>query len=102
VAWFTPSNVVVPILPDISRESPKATFDSVGFQENRPSPQMRVGFTVHASRNGEINEVQQNSPTLTVAKARGLYKTGWQVHISDFAGRQYAPSEFDEILKSDR
>jgi hypothetical protein len=112
VAWFKPTKIVVPILPDspdeddrdvvTHRESPKATFDSVAIQENRPSLPKRAGFTVHASKNGEINEVQQTSPTLTVAKARGLFKSGWQVHIADSAGRQYAPSEFDEILKFDR
>ena len=71
-------------------------------QENRPSPPKALVSTVHASKNGETNEVQQDSPTLTVAKARGLFKTGWKVHIADSAGRRYAPSEFDEILKFDQ
>jgi hypothetical protein len=112
VAWFKPKEVRVPILPDnfgeddphlkTSRPSPKEIFDSVTTREDRPSAPTRAAFTVHASKNGEINEHQQNSPTLTVAKARGLFKTGWQVHIADSAGRQYAPSEFDEILKFDR
>jgi hypothetical protein len=123
VAWFKPKEVKVPILPDnfgeddpepkASRPSPKdtfdkqifdkQTFDSVTIREERPaSPPRRAAFTVHASRNGEINEVQQDSPTLTVAKARGLFKTGWKVHIADSAGRRYAPSEFDEILRFDR
>jgi hypothetical protein len=118
VAWFKPKEVKVPILPDnfgeddpepkVSRPSPKDTFDkdtfdSVALREERPpSVPKRAAFTVHASRNGEINEVQQDSPTLTVAKARGLFKTGWKVHIADSAGRRYAPSEFDEILKFDR
>jgi hypothetical protein len=123
VAWFKPKEVKVPILPDnfgeddpepkVSRPSPKdifdkqtfdkETFDSVTIREERPAiPPRRAAFTVHASRNGEINEVQQDSPTLTVAKARGLFKTGWKVHIADSAGRRYAPSEFDEILRFDR
>ena len=123
VAWFKPREIKVPILPDnfgeddldlkTSRPSPKdtfdkepfdsvTTFDSVAIREDRPSPPKRAAFTVHASRNGEINEVQQDSPTLTVAKARGLFKTGWKVHIADSAGRRYAPSEFDEILRFDR
>jgi hypothetical protein len=112
VAWFKPKEVRVPILPDnfgeddphlkTSRPSPKEIFDSVTTREDRPSAPTRAAFTVHASKNGEINELQQNSPTLTVAKARGLFKTGWQVHIADSAGREYAPSEFDEILKFDR
>jgi hypothetical protein len=112
VAWFKPKEVRVPILPDgfgeddtdlkTSRPSPKEIFDSVTVREERPSAPRRAAFTVHASKNGETNEVQQDSPTLTVAKARGLFKTGWMVHIADSAGRRYAPSEFDEILKFDR
>jgi hypothetical protein len=112
VAWFRPKEVRVPILPDnfgepdpepkTSRPSPKETFDRVTILEDPPSTPKRAAFTVHASKNGEINELQQNSPTLTVAKARGLFKTGWKVHIADSAGRRYAPSEFDEILKFDR
>jgi hypothetical protein len=116
VAWFKPKEVRVPILPDnfgeddpdlktsrpSPRPNPKETFDRVAIQDDRPSPPKRAAFTVHASKNGEISEVHQNSPTLTVAKARGLFKTGWKVHIADSAGRRYAPSEFDEILKFDR
>jgi len=128
VAWFKSREIKVPILPDnfgeddpepkALRPSPKDTFDkqtfdkptfdkeifdSVTIREERPaSPPRRAAFTVHASRDGEINEVQQDSPTLTVAKARGLFKTGWKVHIADSAGRRYAPSEFDEILRFDR
>jgi hypothetical protein len=122
VAWFKPKEVKVPILPDnfgeddpepkMSRPSPKdifdketfdkQTFDSVTIREDPPIPPKLAAFTVHASRNGEINEVPQDSPTLTVAKARGLFKTGWKVHIADAAGRRYAPSEFDEILRFDR
>ncbi len=112
MAWFKPKEVKVPILPDnfgeddpepkASRPSPKETFDSVTVREDRPSAPKLAAFTVHATRNGETNEVQQDSPTLTVAKARGLFKTGWKVHIADAAGRRYAPSEFDEILRFDR
>jgi hypothetical protein len=112
VAWFKPKEVRVPILPDnfgeddpdlkTLRPSPKETFDSVAIREDRPSAPKRAAFTVHASKDGEISELQQNSPTLTVAKARGLFKSGWQVHVADSAGRHYAPSEFDEILKFDR
>jgi hypothetical protein len=106
VAWFKPVKISVPVLPDGPdmggfRESPKATFDIEEIR-NRPSPKTQVGFTVHASRNGETSETHRTSPTVTVAKARVLFKMGWSVHIADSAGRQYAPSEFDEILKFDR
>jgi hypothetical protein len=86
-------------------ESPKATFDTamaVLREPARSQPGKEVGFTVHASRNGEISETRRSSPTVTVARARGLSKSGWQVHIADSTGRQYAPSEFDEILRFDR
>jgi hypothetical protein len=45
--------------------------------------------------------VQMTSPTLTVAKARTLFKSGWRVQVTNAAGRQFAPSEFDDILKFD-
>jgi hypothetical protein len=86
--------------PDRPRESPKATFDS---EESRSRPNLAAqpGFTVHASKNGETSATHRTSPTITVAKARMLYKTGWTVHIADAAGRRYSPAEFDEILKFD-
>jgi hypothetical protein len=83
------------------RESPKAVFDSVG-KSGEKLPREKIGFTVHASKNGETNETRRTSPTITVAKARILFKSGWRVHIADAAGRKYGPSEFDEILKFDR
>jgi hypothetical protein len=91
------------------RESPKAVFDSFAtawekLPEKLPEKRLppKVGFTVHASKNGEASETQRTSPTITVAKARALFKSGWRVHIADAAGRKYGPAEFDEILKFDR
>jgi hypothetical protein len=83
------------------RESPKAVFDSVA-KSGEKLPREKIGFTVHASKNGETSETQRTSPTITVAKARILFKSGWRVYIADAAGREYGPSEFDEILKFDR
>jgi hypothetical protein len=83
------------------RESPKAVFDTVA-KSGEKWPREKIGFTVHASKNGEINETQRTSPTVTVAKARILSKSGWRVHIADAAGRKYGPAEFDEILRFDR
>jgi hypothetical protein len=97
------------------RESPKAVFDSLANAwEKSPEEQLprervpperlpqKIGFTVHASKNGETRETQRTSPTITVAKARTLFKSGWRVHIADAKGRKYGPAEFDEILKFDR
>jgi hypothetical protein len=83
------------------RESPKAVFDSVA-KSGEKLPREKIGFTVHASKNGETSETQRTSPTITVAKARILSKSGWRVYIADAAGREYGPLEFDEILKFDR
>lgn len=47
-------------------------------------------FTIHPSKDGNWIETQDASPTLTVAKAKTLHKTGWNVHITDTYGRRYA------------
>jgi hypothetical protein len=67
----------------------------------RPVPARKVGFTISSSKDGENAEVQLTSPTLTVARARMLFKSGWRVQVTNAAGRQFAPSEFDDILKFD-
>jgi hypothetical protein len=51
-------------------------------------------FTVNASRDGDWIETHLTSPTLTVAKAKGLSKSGWDVHITDSFGRRYGPARF--------
>jgi hypothetical protein len=91
------------------RESPKAVFDNFAeawekLPERLPEKRLppKIGFTVHASKDGEASETLRTSPTITVAKARALFKSGWRVHIADAAGRKYGPAEFDEILKFDR
>jgi hypothetical protein len=59
-------------------------------------------FTIRASKDGETIETVRIGPTATVAKARGLFKTGWMVEIIDEDGSIYAPSEFDQLLSFDR
>ena len=59
-------------------------------------------FTIRASTDGETIETVRRGPTATVAKARGLFKTGWMVEIIDENGSVYAPSEFDQLLSFDR
>lgn len=55
-------------------------------------------FIVHASKDGETVETDRLSPVIAVAKARGLSKAGWQVHVTDADRRQYAPEKFDRLL----
>jgi len=81
--------------------SPKTVFDNPPSETTVVRPTPRVGFTISSSKDGESSELQLTSPTLTVAKARMLFKSGCRVHITNAAGRQFAPSEFDEILKFD-
>jgi hypothetical protein len=59
-------------------------------------------FTIRASRDGETTTTVRIGPTITVAKARELSKTGWAVEIIDDDGTVYEPSEFDQLLSFDR
>ena len=59
-------------------------------------------FTIRASKDGQTIETVREGPTATVAKARGLFKTGWLVQIIDSDGLTYAPSEFDQLFGFDR
>jgi hypothetical protein len=90
----------------IPRDAVKpAVEDDQGPQSVQSPPPNAIvppSYIIRAEKNGETNEIQQISPTLTVAKARGLSQSGWMVHVVDSSGRHYAPSEFDEILKFDR
>ena len=61
-----------------------------------------MAYTIRASKDGETIETVRIGPTATVAKARGLFKTGWMVQIIDENGSAYAPSEFDQLLSFDR
>jgi hypothetical protein len=96
------STLAPPPVPNPAK-SPKAVFDSIpdAPRIGVPVPTRKVGFTISSSKDGETAIVQMTSPTLTVAKARMLFKSGWRVQVTNAAGRQFAPSEFDDILKFD-
>lgn len=66
-----------------------------------PIEEMEI-FTIHASKDGDWVETQLTSPTLTVARANGLTKSGWDVHITDSEGRRYGSVRFNDILSFDR
>ena len=66
------------------------------------SIEMVESFTIHAFKDGNWIETKETGPTLTVAKANRLHKTGWGVHITDVYGRRYGPTRFNEILSFDR
>jgi hypothetical protein len=81
-------------------------MDAASLTRTRRHPREAIvdmeEFTIHASKDGEWVETQGSSPTLIVAKATSLHKSGWDVHITDSEGRRYGPSRFNEILSFDR
>jgi hypothetical protein len=54
-------------------------------------------FTIHASKNSQRIVTVRISPAVAVDKARGLESLGWQVHITDSAGHQFDPTDFDRL-----
>jgi hypothetical protein len=61
-----------------------------------------MAFTIHSSKDGTRIQTMRLSPASAVARARGLSKAGWQVHITDTDGREFRPESFDELLSVDR
>lgn len=98
-----PASAIAPPPVPVPAKSPKDVFDSIPEAPRiaGPVPTRKVGFTISSSKDGETATVQMTSPTLTVARARMLFKSGWRVQVTNAAGRQFAPSEFDDILKFD-
>ena len=59
-------------------------------------------FTIHATRNDQSMVTHRIIPDVAVAQARVLNDAGWRVRISGLGGRQFAPSEFHQLLTYDR
>lgn len=62
---------------------------------------LQGGATIYYSRNGEEAEAYYPSPTLTVAKARILLKSGHAVYVVDSKGNRFLPEDFDRLLAFD-
>ena len=54
-------------------------------------------YAIHASRDGRSVVTIRISPAVAVEKARALEELGWQVHVTDSAGHQYDPQDFDRL-----
>ena len=54
-------------------------------------------FIIHASKNGQSVVTVRISPAVAVDKARVLESLGWQRHVTDSAGHQFDPSDFDRL-----
>jgi hypothetical protein len=60
-----------------------------------------AALVVHASKDGKSTRTLYLRPAIAVAKARILFKAGWQVHIVDADGRIFHPEQFDQLLRLD-
>ena len=62
-----------------------------------------AALVVHASKDGEGRRTLYTSTVTAVARARSLFKTGWEdVHIVDANGGLFYPDKFDQLLSFDR
>jgi hypothetical protein len=69
-------------------------------QNNRELVASVSALVVHASRKGEESKrTLYTSPVIAVAKGRGLFNAGWQVHIIDADGEVFHPEKFDKLLR---
>jgi len=59
-------------------------------------------FAIHASKNGQSVVTVRISSTAAVDKAKLLQEFGWQVHITDSAGHQFDPSDFERLISINR
>jgi hypothetical protein len=60
-----------------------------------------AALVVHAWKDSQSQRTLYVSPVIAVAKARGLFEIGWQVHIVDADGRLFHPEKFDQLLRFD-
>jgi hypothetical protein len=56
-----------------------------------------TAFTIQASKNERTITTVRIRPTVCIEKAKTLLQEGWQVHITNAAGRQYGSDELDQL-----
>jgi len=57
-----------------------------------------LAYQIVAVRENETVKCERNSVLIAVAKARVWASEGWQVAITDEAGKTLEPAEFDKLL----
>jgi hypothetical protein len=55
-------------------------------------------FTIHAWKADQNVTTVRIGPAVAVDKARELEKMGWEVYVTDAAGGQFTPLNFDQLL----
>jgi hypothetical protein len=73
---------------------------SSSFACDRQGRGGNMTFTIHASKDGHMTQTPRIDPEVAVAKARALLDRGWEMHITDQAGRRYRPEAFDRLCSS--
>lgn len=59
-------------------------------------------YTIHATRDDRCLVTHRIIADVAVDQARQLNDAGWRVRISGLGGRQFAPSEFHQLVSFKR
>ncbi|MGO4511878.1 hypothetical protein CT676_37045 [Bradyrhizobium sp. MOS001] len=54
-------------------------------------------FTIHSSKDGNVQQTLRIGSRSAVERALALHDAGWDVYITDAAGRQYQPETFETL-----
>ena len=57
-----------------------------------------MAFTIHAWKADQNITTVRIGPAVAVDKARELKRMGWEVYVTDAAGSQFTPQNFDQLL----
>ena len=63
----------------------------------RGSEEMALTFTIHSSKDGNVQQTLRIGSRAAVDRALALRDAGWDVYITDAAGRQYQPETFETL-----
>ena len=61
------------------------------------SEEVALTFTIHSSKDGNVQQTLRIGSRSAVERALALHDAGWDVHITDAAGRQYQPETFESL-----
>jgi|UPI0007C95782 hypothetical protein len=61
------------------------------------SEEVALTFTIHSSKDGNVQQTLRINSRSAVERALALHDAGWDVYITDAAGRQYQPETFETL-----
>jgi hypothetical protein len=59
--------------------------------------EVALTFTIHSSKDGTVQQTLRIGSRAAVERALALRDAGWNVYITDAAGRQYQPETFETL-----